>query len=175
MEDVLAVYHRPPDDRLPVVCVDETSKQLVSETRVPWPAAPGQPVRYDYEYRRQGVCNLFMITVPQQGWRTVQVTARRTKLDFAAVLRDLTDVHFPQAAKVVLVCDNLNTHPGLTVPQTCLLVDALLPRTGSPTNRALAIVDYRRARTAAARRSHAQRRRRYCEYLFQRHQVSLHY
>ncbi len=109
-EDVLEVYRRPPDDRLPVVCVDETSKQLVSETRVPQPPAPGQPLRYDYEYRRQGVCNLFMIAAPQQGWRTVQVTARRTKLDFAAVLRDLVDVHFPQAEKVVLVCDNLNTH-----------------------------------------------------------------
>jgi hypothetical protein len=110
MEDVLDVYRRSPDDRFPVVCVDETSKQLVSETRVPQPPAPGQPARYDYEYRRQGVCNLFMITAPQQGWRTVKVTARRTKLDFAAVLRDLVDVHFPQAEKVVLVCDNLNTH-----------------------------------------------------------------
>ena len=70
-EDVLEVYRRPPDDRLPVVCVDETSKQLVSETRVPQPPAPGQPARYDYEYRRQGVCNLFLITAPQQGWRTV--------------------------------------------------------------------------------------------------------
>ncbi|MCY4519868.1 MAG: IS630 family transposase [Caldilineaceae bacterium] len=110
MEDVLEVYRRPPDDRFPVVCVDETSKQLVSETRVPQPPAPGQPVRYDYEYRRNGVCNLFLLAAPKQGWRTVQVTARRTKLDFAAVLRDLVDVHFPQATKVVLVCDNLNTH-----------------------------------------------------------------
>ena len=109
-EDVLAVYHRPPDDRFPVVCVSETSCLLVSETRVPQPAAPGQPVRYDYEYRRHGVCHLFMLTAPQQGWRTVPVTARRTKLDCAAVLRDRTDVHFPQAEKVVLVCDNLNTH-----------------------------------------------------------------
>ena len=73
-------------------------------------AAPGQPVRYDYEYRRNGVCHLFMLTAPKRGWRTVKVTARRTKLDFAAVLRDLTDVHFPQAETVVLVCDNLNTH-----------------------------------------------------------------
>ena len=99
-EDVLEVYRCPVDDRCPVV----------SETRVPLAPAPGQPVRYDYEYRRQGVCNLFLIAAPQQGWRTVQVTARRTKLDFAAVLRDLVDVHFPQAEKVVLVCDNLNTH-----------------------------------------------------------------
>ena len=96
------VYRCPADDRFPVVCVDETSKQLVSETRVPLPPTPSQPVRYDYEYRRNGVCNLFMITAPKQGWRT--------KLDFAAVLRDLTDVHFPEAEKVVLVCDNLNTH-----------------------------------------------------------------
>ncbi len=77
---------------------------------MPLAPAPGQPVRYDYEYRHQGVCNLFLIAAPQQGWRTVKVTARRTKLDFAAVLRDLVDVHFPQAEKVVLVCDNLNTH-----------------------------------------------------------------
>ena len=86
MEDVLEVYQR--DDRRPVVCVDETSKQLVSETRVPLPPAPGHPLR-----RRNGVCNL--LAAPQQGWRTVKVTARRTKLDFAAVLRDLVDVHFP--------------------------------------------------------------------------------
>ncbi|MCE2467263.1 MAG: transposase [Caldilineaceae bacterium] len=109
-EDVLEVYRRPPDDRCPVVCVSATSKQLVAETRVPQPPAPGQPVRYDYEYRCHGVCHLFMLAAPQQGWRTVQVTARRTKRDFAAVLRDLVDVHFPQAKKVVLVCDNLNTH-----------------------------------------------------------------
>jgi len=110
MEDVLTVYQAPVDDRRPVVCVDESSKQLVAETRIPQPAAPGQPVRYDYEYRRHGVCHLFMLTAPKRGWRTVKVTARRTKLDFAAVLRDLTDVHFPQAETVVLVCDNLNTH-----------------------------------------------------------------
>ena len=110
MEDVLTVYQAPVDDRRPVVCVDESSKQLVAETRIPQPAAPGQPVRYDYEYRRNGVCHLFMLTAPKRGWRTVKVTARRTKLDFAAVLRDLTDVHFPRAETVVLVCDNLNTH-----------------------------------------------------------------
>ena len=110
MEDVLTVYQAPVDDRRPVVCVDESSKQLVAETRIPQPAAPGQPVRYDYEYRRNGVCHLFMLTAPKRGWRTVKVTARRTKRDFAAVLRDLTDVHFPQAEKVILVCDNLNTH-----------------------------------------------------------------
>lgn len=110
MEDVLTVYQAPVDDRRPVVCVDESSKQLVAETRIPQPPAPGQPVRYDYEYRRHGVCHLFMLTAPKRGWRTVKVTARRTKLDFAAVLRDLTDVHFPQAETVVLVCDNLNTH-----------------------------------------------------------------
>ena len=105
---MLEVYRRPPDDRCPVVCVDETSKQLVSETRVPLAPVPGQPVRYDYEYRRRGVCNLFLIAAPQQGWRTVQVTARRTKLDLAAVLRDLVDVHFPQAEE---------GGPGLRQPQ----------------------------------------------------------
>ena len=101
-----------------MVCVDETSKQLVAETRVPQPPAPGQPARYDYEYRRHGVCNLFMMTAPKQSWRTVKVTARRTKRDFAAVLRDLVDVHFPQAEKVVLVCDNLNTHHSSVLYET---------------------------------------------------------
>ena len=136
----------PVDDRRPVVCVDETSKQLVSETRVPQPAAPGQLVRYDYEYRRHGVRNLFLITVPKLGWRTVQVTARRTKLACAAVLRDLVDVHFPQAEKVVLVCDNLNTH------HPSVLYEAFPAGQGTAHRRAFGVALHAQARQLAQHR-----------------------
>jgi hypothetical protein len=110
MEDVLEVYHRPHDPACPVVCLDETSKQLVGETRVPIPPAPGRPVRVDYEYERNGAANLFMMFAPLEGWRHVKVTDRRTAVDYAEVLRELSDTHFPDAAKIVLVQDNLNTH-----------------------------------------------------------------
>lgn len=110
MEDVLEVYQRPRDPQRPVVCLDEQSKQLIKETRVPIPAAPGRPERHDYEYERHGTANLFMLFAPLEGWRHVKVTERRTKLDFAEVIRELVDVHFPQAKKIVLVMDNLNTH-----------------------------------------------------------------
>ena len=110
MEDVLEVYHRPPDPEYPVVCVDETSKQLISETRVPIKAKPGQPARHDYEYERNGTANLFMMFAPLQGWRHVEVTDRHTAVDFAHMLRDLSDIHFPSAKKIVLMEDNLNTH-----------------------------------------------------------------
>jgi hypothetical protein len=110
MEDVLDVYHRPFDPERPVVCVDEASKQLVGETRTPLPAQPGQPERYDYEYVRNGTANLFMITEPLLGWRAVQVTERRTAKDFAEVLRWLAEEVHPDAQKIVLVMDNLNTH-----------------------------------------------------------------
>ena len=110
MEDVLEVYHRPHDPACPVVCLDETSKQLVGETRVPIPPAPGRPVRVDYEYERNGTANLFMMFAPLEGWRHVKVTDRRTAVDYAEVLRELSDTHFPDAAKIVLVQDNLNTH-----------------------------------------------------------------
>ncbi len=106
----MEVYTRPYDTRYPQVCLDETSKQLVSETRVPLPAEPGQVERYDYEYERQGVCSLFMCFEPLAGWRHVTVSAHRTKHDFAQVLRDLVDVHYREAEKIVLVMDNLNTH-----------------------------------------------------------------
>jgi hypothetical protein len=92
------------------VCLDETSKQLVSETRVPVPAEPGQVERYDYEYERKGVCSLFMCFEPLRGWRHVTVSTHRTKQDFAQVLRDLVDVYYPGAEKIILVLDNLNTH-----------------------------------------------------------------
>jgi hypothetical protein len=110
MEDVLEVYALPDDPTQPVVCFDECSKQLVSETRTPIPAEPGQPVRYDYEYQRQGVANMFMFFAPLQNWRHVDVTERRTKADFAYCMRDLVDVYFPDAVRIRVVLDNLNTH-----------------------------------------------------------------
>lgn len=110
MEDVLEVYRRPYDPKRPVICLDETSKQLVGETRNPIPAKPGQPAREDYEYRRNGTANLFMLFEPLAGWRHVKVTDRRTKIDFAHVIKDLVDDLDPDAEKIVLVMDNLNTH-----------------------------------------------------------------
>jgi uncharacterized small protein (DUF1192 family) len=110
MEDILEVYQRPHDPLRPLVCLDETSKQLIAETRVPIAAKPGQPGRHDYEYRRNGTANLFMMFAPLEGWRHVKATDRRTALDYAQVLRELSDAHFPGAHKIVLVQDNLNTH-----------------------------------------------------------------
>ena len=110
MEDVLEVYTRPHDPRFPQVCMDETSKQLVGETHVPIAAAPGRPARYDYEYEQHGVRNLFLFVEPVRGWRHLAVTEHRTKRDWALAIRDLVDVHYPQAERVVLVLDNLNTH-----------------------------------------------------------------
>jgi hypothetical protein len=110
MEDVLDLYAEPDDSHSPVVCFDESPYQLVSEVRQPLPAAPGQPVRYDYEYHREGTCNLFMCFEPLRGWRHVKVTARRTTQDFAHCMKDLVDIHFPTAAVVSVVLDNLNTH-----------------------------------------------------------------
>jgi hypothetical protein len=110
MEDVLSVYTRPRDPDRPVVCLDETSKQLVAETRSPVAMRPGWPARTDYEYTRNGVANLFMMFAPLEGWRNVKVTDRRTAVDYAHVLKDLADVHFAQAEMIVLVQDNLNTH-----------------------------------------------------------------
>src|SRR3954451_9278101 len=113
MEDVLEVYHRPYDERRPLVCLDEVPVQLVGETRVPLPAEPGRPARYDYEYKRNGTANLFMISEPLLGWRSAQVTERRTARDFAEVLRWLAEEVHAEADRVVLVVDNLNTHtPG---------------------------------------------------------------
>jgi uncharacterized small protein (DUF1192 family) len=110
MEDVLEVYHRPHDPEYPVVCLDETSKQLIAETRVPIAAKPGRPVRYDYEYERNGTANLFMLFAPLEGWRHVEVTDRHTALDYARLLKELSDEHLPNAARIILVQDNLNTH-----------------------------------------------------------------
>ena len=110
MEDVLEVYHRPHDPRRPLVCLDETSKQLVRETRVPIAMRPGQPARHDYEYERNGTANLFMLLAPLEGWRRVEVSDRRAAVEYAQILKDLADVHFACADKIVLVQDNLSTH-----------------------------------------------------------------
>src|SRR6201997_5757945 len=110
MEDVLAVYTRPRDPDRPLVCLDETSKQLLAETRVPIPMKAGRPARFDYEYERNGTANLFMMFAPLEGWRRVKVTDRRAALDYAHALKDLSDMHFPGADKIVLVQDNLSTH-----------------------------------------------------------------
>ena len=110
MEDVLEVYTRPHDPARPLVCLDETSKQLVAETRTPLPVQPGRPARYDYEYERNGTASLFMLFAPLEGWRHVEVTDQRTAIDYALVLKDLSDVYFARAEKIVLVQDNLNTH-----------------------------------------------------------------
>jgi hypothetical protein len=110
MEDILDLYAEPYDPRYPVVCFDESPYQLVSEVRQPLPATPGHPARYDYEYRREGTCNLFVLFQPSQGWRHVKVTDRRTAKDFAHCMQELGDVHFPKATLISVVLDNLNTH-----------------------------------------------------------------
>jgi hypothetical protein len=124
MEDVLDVYERPYDPQRPVVCLDETSKQLVAETRHPLPPAPardgkpGRPARVDYEYERRGVAALFLLCEPLRGWRRVVVSARRTKRDWARVVKDLVDTHYPDAERIVLVQDNLNTHTPAALYET---------------------------------------------------------
>ena len=110
MEDVLEVYHRPYDPNRPLVCFDEGSKQHTKETRIPLPAKPGVLTKYDYEYERNGTSNLFIFFAPLEAWRHIKVTNQRTMIDFAHCMRDLVDLHFPEAEKIVLVMDNLNTH-----------------------------------------------------------------
>jgi DDE superfamily endonuclease len=110
MEDVLELYHRPYDPQRPLVCMDETNRQLVSETRVPIPASPGHVRRYDYEYERMGVADVFVFTEPLAGWRCASVTEHRAAIDWAQQVKTLLDVHYPKALVVRLVMDNLNTH-----------------------------------------------------------------
>lgn len=110
MEDVLDVYKRPYDPKRPNVCLDETSKQLIGETRIPVLARPGQPAYYDFEYKRNSVANLFMIFEPLAGKRHVKVTQRRTKIDWAYCVREMVDQIYPDAEQIVLAMDNLNTH-----------------------------------------------------------------
>ncbi len=110
MEDVLEVYHRPYSKKYPVVCMDESSKQLIGEVTDPIPAAPGHPLLRDDEYVRNGVAEIFLEVEPLAGRRHVEVTERRTMIDWAKFTRDMLDVRYPDAKKVVLVMDNLNTH-----------------------------------------------------------------
>jgi len=115
MEEILEIYKLPYDSNNPLVCMDETSKQLVIEKRQIISAKPGHPIRYDYEYERNGVCNIFMFYEPFGGKRYVSITDRRTKKDWAIQIKELLDVHYPNAEKVVLVMDNLNTHKGASL------------------------------------------------------------
>ena len=110
MEDVLGVYTRPYDAARPVVCLDETSRQVLAAARPPLPIAPGRPRREDPEYVRHGVANLFLVCEPLRGWREVVVSDRRTRLDWAACIKELADTHYPRAERIVLVMDNLNIH-----------------------------------------------------------------
>jgi hypothetical protein len=110
MEDVLDLYHEPYDPLRPVVCFDESSKQLIAETRTPLPLQPGQGQRYDYEYERHGTCNLFMFFEPLAAWREVKVTDQRTMIDYAHCMKYLVDERYPQAEVIRVVEDNLNTH-----------------------------------------------------------------
>lgn len=110
MEDVLGLYARGHNPRRPLICFDEKMVQLIAETRCPLPMDPGRPAQYDYEYQRNGTANLFVFFMPLAGWRHVRVTERRTKIDFAECMRYLVDELLPEAEKIVLVSDNLNTH-----------------------------------------------------------------
>ena len=110
MEDVLDLYAETPDPRRPVVCFDETPVQLIGETRLPWPAEPGKPARFDYEYRRNGTANLFVFLNAHQPWRHVKVTERKTAHDFAHCMRELVEIHYPDAETVRVVLDNLSAH-----------------------------------------------------------------
>jgi hypothetical protein len=110
MEDLLELYEEPYDLKRPTVCFDELPYQLVSEKRLPLPPKPGRPQRYDYEYKREGVRNLFVFFEPKACWRHIDVSERRTAIDFAEEMRKLVDVHYPEAEKIRVVLDNLNTH-----------------------------------------------------------------
>ena len=110
MENVLEVYKRPYDAKRPVICMDEKPKQLVKETRVPLPCKRGQPERFDYEYERNGTANIFLFVEALRGRRRVEVTERRTRIDWASQVQQLVDVDYPRAQKITLVMDNLNTH-----------------------------------------------------------------
>jgi hypothetical protein len=110
MEDVLEVYHLPYDPRVPMICMDEQPVQLIKEVRQPLPAEEGKPERYDYEYERNGTANIFLFTEPLRGWRSVRVRAHKTALDWATAIQQLLDSRYPEADRIRLVCDNLNTH-----------------------------------------------------------------
>ena len=121
MEDVLDTYEKPYDPSKPVICVDEGGKQLIGDVREPLPVRPGSPAKQDSEYKRGGMANLFMAFEPLAGWRHVKVTERKTSVDFATFLRDLSDRYYAKADRIVLVCDNLNSHSPVS------LYDAFVP------------------------------------------------
>ena len=124
MEDVLELYAEPYDPRRPTVTFDETSRQLIAETRVPVPARPGQPRRDDYEYQRNGTRNLFLVCEPQAGWRHIEVTMQRTMHDFAHQMRWLVDDRYPDAKVIRVVLDNLNTHRPAALYETFVPAEA---------------------------------------------------
>ena len=125
MEDVLEVYRRPQDPLRPVVCMDESTKQLLEEVRQPIGVQTGAAERYDYEYRRNGVSTLFLAFEPLAGWRQVRITERRTRQDWAWFIKDLLDTRYAEAERVVLVMDNLNTHSGASLYETLAPQEAL--------------------------------------------------
>jgi len=125
MEDVLEVYGRPHDPSRPVVCMDESTKQLLEEVRPPRAGGPGTVERYDCEYRRNGVATLFAAFEPLAGWRHIEVTQQRTRQDFARFIQDLLDHRYPEAERVVLIMDNLNTHSGASLYETFAPAEAL--------------------------------------------------
>ena len=118
MEDVLDVYKQPYDEKRPVVCMDESSKQLIKETRIAIPASPGKSARYDAEYERNGTCNIFLNFEPLKGKRRVKITEHRKKTDWAYFMKEIVDKDYPHAEKIVIVMDNLNTHAGSSLYET---------------------------------------------------------
>ena len=110
MEDLIDLYQRPYDPQVPVICMDEQPLQLIKEVRTPLSMAPNHPVRSDYEYQRNGTANIFLFTEPLKGWRRVSIRERKTRRDWATEIRTLLAEDYPEAERVILVCDNLNTH-----------------------------------------------------------------
>ena len=145
MEDVLDLYAEPHDPKRPVVCFDETSTQLLAETRPPLPQRPGRPLRQDYEYRREGTRNLFLACEPLAGWRHVEVTERRTMQDFAHQMRWLADEAYPEADVVRVVLDNLNTHRTASLYETFPAAEARKSFTMEDFDREMAGVEVRRS------------------------------
>lgn len=124
MEDVLGIYTKPYNEKYPVVCMDESSKQLVKETRIPIPVSPGKPERYDAEYERKGTCNIFLNFEPLKGKRRLKITEQRTKKDWAHFIKELVDEDYPHAEKIILVMDNLNTHAGSSLYEAFAPIEA---------------------------------------------------
>jgi len=128
MEDILAVYKRPRDEDYPLVCLDEASKQLLADTRSPIPMKPGHPERDDYEYKRNGTANLFMMFAPLEGWRHIEITDRRTAIDYAHALEALSDTHFKNAQKIILVQDTTPRPISSSRPMTPALNSSIYTR-----------------------------------------------